>query len=67
MEFEQDTSLEKFGKIAGYLTSYLLFTAGLYLALSLLNKLPGKQPYLQVIALTLVIVLIGLTNKKLLK
>ena len=67
MNFEHNTSIEKWGEWVGYVSAYFLFTTMLFFALTLLNKIPDSWSYLHVMGVTLFIVFSGMIVTRLLK
>ena len=64
LDFKQDKSLEKVGKVIGYIFSYFIFTTALYLILYF-KKI--SLSYLIVMLITILISITALIVKKLLK
>ena len=57
----------KIGEIIGYIFGYFIFTTILYFILVLLKKIPEDWDYFYVVGITLIIMVVGITIKKLLK
>lgn len=67
MIFEQNKGVEKFGEKVGYIFAYFFFTTILFLILMLLNKIPSSWSYMNIMAITFIIALVGMITKRLLK
>ena len=67
MIFERSHKIENFGEKLGYIFSYFLLTTVLYIVLMLLKKIPVTWTYFNIMIITIIIALIGITFKKLLK
>ena len=67
MEFEKNETLEKSGKIVGFLFSYFLFTTIIFFIFRITEKLPKDWSYFHIVSVTLIIASIGFIIKKLLK
>ena len=65
--FEPNITLEKTGKILGFLCSYFIFTTILYALLTLTKKLPASWSYGHVVLITLGILGLGFIIKRLLR
>lgn len=65
--FEQNNAIKKIGYGLGYIFSYLLFTALLFLMLSLLGKIPQSWSYIHILTITFAIALIGIAVRRLLR
>lgn len=64
MNFEQDKSIEKMGRVLGYIFAYFLFTIILFSMLSFLNKIPDSWSHLHIMIITLIITFIALIIKR---
>ena len=64
MQFERYDVAKKFGYYTGFLCSYVLFTACLFVLLLLLDR---RINYFQIISVTFLIVMVGLAIRRLLK
>ena len=64
MIFEEDKSVARYGKLAGYVFAYFFFTTVLFLVLTLLNKIPASWTYYNVMGVTFLVVLIGTGLKR---
>lgn len=60
MNTEKNKLVEIWGEKIGYLSSYLLFTTGLYLFLSFFKKIPTNYSYFHLVGL---IKVFTITNK----
>jgi len=67
MIFRKQHLAETWGKRAGYLFAYFLFTTLLYFILLLLHKLPVRWNYIHIMIVTLMVTLTGAIIKRLLK
>jgi hypothetical protein len=67
MIFEQNKTIEKFGKKIGYIFSYFLFTTILFFILTILKKIPETWSYIHVMGITVLIALTGALIKRFLK
>ncbi len=68
MDFwEKEDKQEKAGKFVGYISSYLVFTIGLFFILTILKKLPSSWGYFHLAVFALLIPLLGEGLKKALK
>ncbi len=67
MLFEQNNQIEKFGEKIGNLFAYFLFTTILFFILKLLNNIPNSWSYYNIMAITFVIVFVGIIIKRLLE
>ena len=67
LKFDEKKTEEKYGKIIGYVIAYLIFTTILFFILKVLNKMPESWNYFHIMAITLLIVFVGIFIKKLLK
>lgn len=67
MRFEENKFAEKLGVKIGYLFGYFLFTTILFFLLRLTDKIPSNWIYLDIMIITFLITLIGITLKKFLK
>jgi len=67
MIFEQNNSIERFGKKTGYIFVYSLFTTMLFFILKLLNKIYDSLSYLDVVMITFLIALFGTLIKRFLE
>ena len=59
MLFKESKSLKVWGKIAGCVVGYFIFTTILFFILVFMNKIPVSWSYLHIIAITLLISLAG--------
>ena len=66
MEFENRKNMCKFGKITGYIVMYIVFTTVLFFALTYFNKIPSNWGYVNILAITSLIILFGTLLKFLL-
>jgi hypothetical protein len=66
MQYEEKKSIEKVGLISGFIASYFLFTTILFTILFFLGKFNGLK-YYQVMAITFLISIVGLSIKRYLK
>lgn len=67
MIFEQNHFLEKLGQKAGYLFSYLVFTAILFFLLRFLKRLPEDWHFFHIACLVFCIVISGEALKRILR
>jgi len=67
MIFEQEKTFEKWGQISGFLLSYVLFTAILFIIMKILGKVSEYSSALYIAAITLAITFAGWLIKRLLK
>ena len=67
MQFHSSGRVESLGKFVGFSLSYLIFTAVLFLILSLSGKLAAGSPFLKSMAITGIITLIGYSIRRLLQ
>jgi hypothetical protein len=67
MEFEPNRTAERYGKVLGFVASYLIFTAALFYAMLLLHRMPASWSYLHIIGITLAVTLLGLLTRRLLR
>jgi hypothetical protein len=67
MEFEGGKAAENIGQKAGFVFAYLVFSTMLFLLLILTHRLPASWTCFHILGVTLLIVLIGITIKRLLR
>jgi len=67
MNFEEKKRIEFFGKGAGFVITYLIFTTVLYFLLKLIGKFPSDWTYFHIIFITFFIILLGTVIRLLLK
>jgi len=60
-------TIEKLSEKLGYIFSYFLFTTILFLILILLKKIPESWSYFHVMGISILIAVIGITNRRFLK
>lgn len=59
MFFKEDKSYGLWGKAAGYVFAYFLFTAIFFFALTLLDKIPEHWSYAHIAGITLAVSIAG--------
>ena len=67
LNFNEKKTAEKIGKIIGYFVAYFIFTTILFFILKFIGRLPENWGYFNVMAITLLIMIIGISIKRLLK
>jgi hypothetical protein len=59
MAFEQKSDAQGFGKVLGFVFSYVLFTTIMFYAFTFLEKVPASWSYLHFVGITLTIVVVS--------
>lgn len=59
MQFEENKTAYLFGKCAGYIFGYAIFTTLLFLVLTFTHKIPDSWNIIHIIVITLSITLLG--------
>ncbi len=67
MQFQSSKGIENIGKVVGFLFSYFIFTAILFLILSFTGKLAANLPLVKVFVITAIITITGYSIKRLLQ
>jgi len=62
----QRSEIKKYGKVAGYIITALLFSIGLFIILSLARKIPVGWGYFHILGIVILIIILGFSIKKIL-